>query len=161
MSLSALAAKVLRRARKRGWLIATAESCTGGLFAHKLTNCEGLSHHFERGFVVYTEAAKIEMLGVSAATLAAHTDVSREVAAEMAAGALSRSQAHIAIAVTGFAGPAGPGDPPGLVYIAIARRDAAIVSQEFNFESDDRRQICRLALFEGLKMLSEAIGDDG
>ena len=88
-------------------MMATAESCTGGLIAGACTEISGSSDWFERGFVTYSNAAKIDMLGVRAATLAAHGAVSEAVAAEMAAGALARADAQIAMSVTGIAGPGG------------------------------------------------------
>ncbi len=106
----------------RGVSLATAESCTGGLIAAACTALAGSSLWFERGFVTYSNAAKTEMLGVDPALLAAHGAVSAEVACAMAAGALERSQASWAVAVTGIAGPGGatPGKPVGTVWLALA-----------------------------------------
>lgn len=116
------AAEVLEAARARGILIATAESCTGGLVMAALTEVPGSSASVDRGFVTYSNAAKQDMLGVEAATLAAHGAVSEPVAVEMAAGALRRSDAGIAVAVTGIAGPGGSGHKPeGRVCFAVAR----------------------------------------
>lgn len=103
----ALATDLLARARAAGVMIATAESCTAGLIAGAITEIAGSSAVFDRGFVTYTNAAKIDMLGVSPATLDAHGAVSKQVAAEMANGALTRSNAAIAVSVTGIAGPGG------------------------------------------------------
>ncbi len=103
----ALATDLLARARAAGVMIATAESCTAGLIAGAITEIAGSSAVFDRGFVTYTNAAKIDMLGVSPATLDAHGAVSEQVAAEMANGALTRSDANIAVSVTGIAGPGG------------------------------------------------------
>lgn len=115
---------VLDAARARGLRIATAESCTGGLLAAALTALPGSSRVFERGFVTYSNEAKIEMLGVGRATLEAHGAVSEAVAAEMAAGALSRSRAQLAVAVTGIAGPGGSEHKPeGRVCFGIATPD--------------------------------------
>lgn len=113
--------------RKRGWRLATAESCTGGLFAALCTSVAGSSDWFERGFVTYSNAAKTEALGVDAALIAAHGAVSEPVAQAMAAGVLAHSPADLALAVTGIAGPGGatPGKPVGLVWLAWASRDAA------------------------------------
>lgn len=106
------AARVLEMAKARGIMIATAESCTGGMVAAALTDVPGSSAVVERGFVTYTNNAKTEMLGVSPATLAAHGAVSEPVAAEMAAGALAHAPVQLAVAVTGIAGPGGS-DPEG------------------------------------------------
>ena len=102
MIAPALAGRVLAAARARGLRIATAESCTGGLISAALTDIAGASDVFEAGFVTYSNAAKTAMLGVSAATLAREGAVSEAVAAEMAAGALARAQADVAVAVTGI-----------------------------------------------------------
>ena len=106
----------------RGERLATAESCTGGLIAAACTSLAGSSEWFERGFVTYSNAAKSELLGVPEALIAAHGAVSAEVAAAMAEGALMRSKASVAVAVTGVAGPSGgtPAKPVGTVWIATA-----------------------------------------
>lgn len=102
-------------------MIATAESCTGGMVAAAITDKPGSSHIFDRGFVTYTNAAKMQMLEVKAATLEAHGAVSQEVAEEMARGALTHSDAQIAVAITGIAGPGGSDHKPeGRVCFAIA-----------------------------------------
>ncbi|KRW95438.1 damage-inducible protein CinA [Paracoccus sp. MKU1] len=102
-------------------MIATAESCTGGLIAGRLTDVAGSSDAVDRGFVTYSNAAKIEMLGIRPETLEAHGAVSEEIAAEMASGALARSQAGVAVAVTGIAGPGGSErKPEGRVCFGIA-----------------------------------------
>jgi nicotinamide-nucleotide amidase len=106
--------------RARGWRLATAESCTGGLVAAACTAVSGSSDWFERGFVTYSNEAKVEMLGVDPALIVAHGAVSEEVARAMAEGVLARSQAQLALAVTGIAGPTGavPGKPVGTVWLA-------------------------------------------
>ena len=108
--------------RARGWRMATAESCTGGLIAALCTSVAGSSDWFDRGFVTYSNAAKTEQLGVPAALIEAHGAVSDEVARAMAVGALAHSQAQLAVAVTGIAGPGGavPGKPVGTVWLAWA-----------------------------------------
>ena len=113
--------------RARGWRIATAESCTGGLIAGFCTDLAGSSDWFERGFVTYSNAAKTEMLGVPAGLIAAGGAVSEAVARLMAAGALQRSTADLAVAVTGVAGPAGgsAAKPVGTVWLAWAWRSTA------------------------------------
>ena len=109
--------------RSRGLKIATAESCTGGLIAAACTAVAGSSDWFERGFVTYSNEAKVELLGVPMALIQAHGAVSAEVARAMAGGALARSHAALAVAVTGIAGPSGamPGKPVGTVWLAVAR----------------------------------------
>ena len=113
--------------RARGWRIATAESCTGGLIAGFCTDLAGSSDWFERGFVTYSNAAKTEMLGVPAGLIAADGAVSEAVARLMATGALQRSTADVSVAVTGVAGPAGgsAAKPVGTVWLAWAWRSAA------------------------------------
>ncbi len=113
---------VLDRCRTMSLRLATAESCTGGLIAACLTAVPGSSDVFDRGFVTYDNAAKVEMLGVTEASLAAHGAVSEAVACAMAEGALANAAAQIAVATTGIAGPGGgtKTKPVGLVYIAVA-----------------------------------------
>lgn len=122
--LEALAADVGARLAARGWLLATAESCTGGGIAHAVTTIPGSSGWFDRGFVTYSNAAKQELLGVAAETLAAHGAVSEPTAREMATGALRASAAHVAVAVTGIAGPDGgsAAKPVGTVCFGWAVR---------------------------------------
>lgn len=105
----ALANAVLKRADSEGLLLATAESCTGGLLATLLTDIPGLSHCFECGFVVYSDQAKIGLLGIPRDVIERHGAVSRNTACEMAQRALANCDAHFALSITGFAGPAGPG----------------------------------------------------
>jgi len=114
--------------RARGWMCATAESCTGGLVAGAITAVAGSSAWFERGFVTYSNEAKATMLLVPPATLEAHGAVSEPTARAMAVGALAQSRAHVAVAVTGIAGPGGavPGKPVGTVCFAWAARDGAV-----------------------------------
>lgn len=106
--------------RRRGWRMAAAESCTGGLIAASCTMVAGSSDWFERGFVSYSNAAKTELLGVPPSLIAGHGAVSEEVALAMAGGALSRAPVQLAVAVTGIAGPGGavPGKPVGTVWLA-------------------------------------------
>ncbi|WP_415402757.1 CinA family protein [Tateyamaria sp. SN3-11] len=116
-----VAVEVLDLAKERGIMIATAESCTGGMVAAALTDIPGSSAVVERGFVTYTNIAKIEMLGVSPATLDAHGAVSEEVAAEMAAGALAHAPVQLAVSITGIAGPGGSEfKPEGRVCFGVA-----------------------------------------
>jgi len=122
----------------RRWTVATAESCTGGLIAGAITGVAGSSGWFERGFVTYSNEAKVEMLGVRRETLAAHGAVSEATVREMAAGAVERSRADIAVAVTGVAGPSGgtPDKPVGLVCFAWARRGGAVEARTERFGGD-------------------------
>jgi len=122
-----LAESVLTAYRTRGWHVATAESCTGGLVAAALTAIAGSSDVVERGFVTYSNEAKIEMLAVPSDTIAAHGAVSAQTAAAMARGAVRRAAADVAVSITGIVGPGGGTSqkPVGLVYLGVARRDGA------------------------------------
>ncbi len=143
---------------KRGLVAATAESCTGGLIAAALTEIAGSSAVVDRGFVTYSNNAKIELLKVSEGTLATHGAVSRQTAIEMVEGALAASRADIAVAVTGIAGPGGgSGEKPvGLVHIAAANRNGATLHREMRY-GDIGRQAIRLATVRtALQMLIEA-----
>jgi nicotinamide-nucleotide amidase len=124
--------------RARGWMLATAESCTGGLIAGACTEISGSSDWFDRGFVTYSNAAKTEMLGVPAALIQAHGAVSEAVACAMAAGALARSQAQCAVAVTGVAGPTGGSadKPVGTVWLAWATPSGQVEAKRHLFSGD-------------------------
>ena len=125
MIAEARARALLDAARRRGWRIATAESCTGGLVAAALTDIAGSSDVFDRGFVTYSYPAKVAMLGVPQVLLTDHGAVSESVARAMAEGALAASGADVAVAVTGVAGPGGSEQKPeGLVWFATATADA-------------------------------------
>ncbi len=140
-------------------MAATAESCTGGLIAGLLTEIPGSSDMLERGFVVYSNAAKQELLGVPAETLVNHGAVSGETAVAMAEGALANSRAEVAVSVTGIAGPDGgtAGKPVGLVHFACARRGKPTVAREERF-GDIGRGAVRLASVEiGLDLLEAAL----
>src|SRR5688500_5457074 len=115
--------KVLQLACDRELMLATAKSCTGGLLAALLTDVPGCSHAFERGFVVYTNEAKAQMLDIDAERIEQLGAVSKEIALDMAHGALRRSEADVALSITGFAGPGKPGDEEGKVHFACARQD--------------------------------------
>ena len=144
--------------RERKLLVAAAESCTGGLVACAITDVAGASEVFDRGFVTYSNAAKIEMLGVPAETLAAHGAVSAEVARAMALGALAHSNADIAVAVTGIAGPGGgtAEKPVGLVHFACARKGAGVDHFERRFGALTREAIREASVFQALDMLTNA-----
>jgi nicotinamide-nucleotide amidase len=153
-----LAEAVLAACRMRGWHLATAESCTGGLVAAALTAIAGSSDVVERGFVTYSNEAKIELLGVPAETIAAHGAVSAQTAAAMARGAVARTPADLAVSIAGIAGPGGgtPQKPVGLVYLGAARRDGACRVERRIFPGD-RTAIRDAALVLALEMLqSEA-----
>lgn len=151
--------RVLELACDRELLLTTAESCTGGLLAALLTDVPGCSHAFERGFVVYTDEAKAELLGVSRDELAAHGAVSRGVAVAMAHGALRRSHADVALSITGFAGPAGAQDEEGLVHFACVRRNGPTRHREEHFGACGRQEIRLAALGIALEMLERALDD--
>ena len=134
----AAAARLLEACRARGVRLATAESCTGGLIAAALTSVAGSSDVVDRGFVTYSNAAKTEMLGVSAALIADQGAVSEAVARAMADGALARSGATIAVSVTGVAGPGGGSaeKPVGLVWFGLAQRGAPTAAERQVFPGD-------------------------
>ena len=157
--LLALAAELLDAARARGDLIATAESCTGGLVAAALTAIPGASDVFERGFVTYSNAAKSEMLGVPFWLIERHGAVSEDVARAMAGGALTHSQASLAVSVTGIAGPDGgtPDKPVGLVYFAAGRRDGPIWDERMEFGDVGREEIRRLSVERALRLLRSVL----
>jgi nicotinamide-nucleotide amidase len=152
-----LAVRFLKACGARGILAATAESCTGGLIIAALTDIPGSSSVVDRGFVTYSNDAKIEMIGVSKETLDRHGAVSAETATEMAAGALAHSRAGIALAVTGIAGPDGgsPEKPVGLVWFGVAVTGRPARSEKRLFENRGRgfirRESVRTALEIGLK----------
>ena len=137
---------LLAACRKKHLKLATAESCTGGLIAAILTEVAGSSDVFERGFVTYSNEAKTELIAVPAALIERHGAVSAEVARAMAAGALDRSRAHIAVSVTGVAGPSGGTEakPVGLVHLAAARRGGPLLHKEIRLGNIGRGAI-RLA----------------
>jgi nicotinamide-nucleotide amidase len=151
----ALAVEVLSACRKRGELVASAESCTGGLVAATITSIPGCSDCFERGFVTYSNAAKSEMLGVPAWLIERHGAVSEDVARAMAGGALNHSRATLAVSVTGIAGPDGGSEdkPVGLVHFAAARRDQPIIHQMAMFGDLGRSQVQTKSVEQALKLL--------
>ncbi|WP_066516318.1 CinA family protein [Sphingobium cloacae] len=137
--------------------IATAESCTGGLLASLLTDVEGASHAFERGFVVYSKESKCELLGVARARIDACGAVSREVAIAMATGAINQSHADIALAVTGYAGSAPPGQEAGLVHFACASKGGAVEHREAHFGNIGRGPVRIGTLGIALEMMMDAV----
>ncbi|MBX4931211.1 CinA family protein [Rhizobium bangladeshense] len=144
--INSAAAAIIRDFTAAGLMISTAESCTGGLIAGALTEISGSSAVVDRGFVTYTNTAKIEMLGVQEQTLLGFGAVSEETARQMAHGALFRSRAAIAIAVTGIAGPGGGSaeKPVGLVHLAAKSRTGALVHRKMLY-GDIGRSAVRLA----------------
>jgi nicotinamide-nucleotide amidase len=148
---------LLDRARTREVMIACAESCTGGMVAAALTDLPGSSAIFDRGFVTYTNAAKIDLLGVSPDTLTAHGAVSEQVALEMARGALARSGAQIAVSITGIAGPGGSEHKPeGRVCFGLATT-SGITTQTQEFGALGRDKVRRAARDFALGLIFEAI----
>ena len=153
------ATAVLDACRARGLMLATAESCTGGLIVAALTAIAGSSDVVERGFVTYSNAAKTEMLGVPEALIAAEGAVSAPVARAMAAGALARSRASIAVSVTGVAGPGGGTEakPVGLVWFGLAVRGGAVVSERRVFPGD-RAAVRAATVAHALALIAAAAG---
>lgn len=153
-----LAAQVLEAAKARGTMIATAESCTGGMVAAALTDIAGSSAVVECGFVTYSNAAKTRMLGVAPETLATHGAVSEAVAREMASGALAHSAARLAVAITGIAGPGGSEHKPeGRVCFAVATPDWATRAETVDFGPIGRARVRAAARDHALTLLLEAL----
>lgn len=152
-----LAAALLEAARARGVMIATAESCTGGLLSGAITAVAGSSAIFERGFVTYSNAAKVALLGVRPETLQAHGAVSEEVAAEMAQGALRSSAAELAVSVTGIAGPGGSeAKPEGRVCFGLyGPRGTATGTVEFGPRG--RAAVRAASVLHGLRLLVDEL----
>ena len=145
---------LLAKACERELVLATAESCTGGMLASLLTDVQGVAHAFDRGFVTYSEEAKTELLGVPAELIRAKGAVSREVAIAMAEGALSRSRANIALAITGFADT---GEEPGLVHFACARNGRITAHREEHFGPVGRGATRIAALEVAVQMMTEML----
>ena len=152
-------AKLLAEARYWGVKVATAESCTGGMVAAALTDVAGSSDVFERGFVTYSNDAKVEMLGVLPETLEAHGAVSEAVAREMAEGALAHSAADLAVSITGIAGPGGSEHKPeGRVCFGLARRGRATRVETVEFGARGRAKVRKAATEHALGLLARATG---
>ncbi len=149
---------ILAAARARGQRIATAESCTGGMVAAALTDIPGGSDVFEVGYVTYSNAAKLDLLAVQAATLTASGAVSEAVAAEMADGAAQRSGAELAIAITGIAGPGGSEHKPeGRVCFGLARKGHPTMAETVEFGALGRAKVRAAARDHALDMLARAL----
>jgi len=150
-----LAQSVLDACRARGWHVATAESCTGGLVAGALTAIAGSSDVVERGFVTYSNEAKSELLGVPPETIEAHGAVSSQTTAAMAEGAVARAPVDLAISVTGVAGPGGgsTAKPVGLVIFGLARRNGPCRTERHVFDGD-RSSMRQGALQMALELLA-------
>lgn len=153
-------AELLDRAKALNVMIATAESCTGGMVAAALTDIPGSSAVVDRGFVTYTNAAKQDMLGVRAETLAAHGAASEEVAREMAEGALTHSQAQLAVSITGIAGPGGSEfKPEGRVCFGLAVTDHPTLTETVEFGAAGRANVRRAARDHALKLLEIGLSE--
>ena len=153
------AATLLDAYREKGLKIATAESCTVGLVAALLTEISGSSSVMERGFVTYSNEAKIELIGVPAELIAAHGAVSEPVARAMAEGALAHSRADVAVGITGVAGPTGgtATKPVGLVHFGLARKGAATIHLERRYGDLGREIVRRRAVEDALALLEQAV----
>jgi nicotinamide-nucleotide amidase len=156
--LHQLAAELGDKLRARGWMLATAESCTGGWVGHLLTSLPGSSNWYERGFITYANAAKVEMLGVPAETLDHYGAVSEETASAMATGALRNSHAQATLAISGIAGPGGgtPQKPVGLVCYGWALEDGTVMSSTCRLDGD-REEIRSRAVAAALRGLIDLV----
>ena len=157
--LDDLSRRVLHAARALGLTVTAAESCTGGLVAASLCAIAGASDVFERGFVTYSNLAKMQMIGVPAQTLEAHGAVSEATARAMAAGALAASPCDLAVAITGIAGPGGGSEakPVGTVHIAVATRSGLSLHRHEAFGDRTREAIQRASAASALSLLLDAM----
>jgi len=151
--------KVASLLKERRVKVATAESCTGGLIGHTITNIPGSSEYYEGGVISYSNALKMNLLGVKGETLAAHGAVSEETAREMAEGVRKKANVDVGIATTGIAGPGGgtPEKPVGLVYIAISTEKGTKVEKHLFYGNrwENKESTCRAALMLLLNYLEE------
>lgn len=156
-SSDVLALKLASLLIQKQWLLATAESCTGGMIAAACTDLSGSSAWFERGFVTYSNAAKMDSLGVAADVLAEHGAVSKAVAQAMAQGALRHSRAQVAVAVTGVAGPTGGSEskPVGTVWFGFATQNG-VVTETRRFDGD-RAAVRQATVQHALQRLAELV----
>ena len=157
---SALEEKIVSLLQEKGWKIASAESCSGGMIASRLVNVSGVSDVFEEGYITYSNAAKHKLLGVSKQSLGQYGAVSSQVAGEMALGAARQARARAAIAVTGIAGPGGgtPQKPVGLVYIGCYV-DGRVFVTENHFQGS-RQEIRTATTQAALSLLLEKLTQD-
>jgi nicotinamide-nucleotide amidase len=151
------AERLMRAICDRELKLASAESCTGGMFAALMTDIEGCGHGFDRGFVTYSKDAKQRVLGIDRSLLDQNDAVSEIVARAMAEGALLQSNADIALGITGFAGPGVPGQEEGLVHIALARRGRPTLHREKHFGAAGRGAIRVNSLKTMLDMLEQSL----
>ena len=152
-----LAKDIVERASATGIVISTAESCTGGMISAAITDIAGSSRVLDRGFVTYSNAAKMDMLGVSAETLDTHGAVSEQVAAEMAAGALKHSNATLTVSVTGIAGPGGSDfKPEGRVCFGLATKDG-VETQQVDFGPLGRAGVRDATVLHALELLLQKL----
>ncbi|MDD9921716.1 MAG: CinA family protein [Boseongicola sp.] len=152
------AEQLLNMARTKGFMVATAESCTGGMVSAALTDIPGSSDVVDRGFVTYTNEAKMEMLGVRPETLDAYGAVSEETAREMAEGALKNSRADLAVSITGIAGPGGSDfKPEGRVCFGVAMADKGTETETVEFGAIGRSKVRANSVQHALKMLISAL----
>jgi nicotinamide-nucleotide amidase len=151
------AKRLLDICKRKRLTVATAESCTAGLVAGTLTEIPGVSSILDRGFITYSNQAKQDMVGVSAATLTAHGAVSRQTAEEMARGALAHAPVDLAVSVTGIAGPDGGSaeKPVGLVHFGAAARSGKLIHAERRFGNLGRSEIRKLSVLQAFRMLHE------
>ena len=155
--IEAMAARIISAFGARRLTLATAESCTGGLIIGALTEIAGSSTVVDRGFITYSNQAKIDLLGVRAETLERYGAVSRQTALEMVEGALSRSGCDVAVAVTGIAGPGGGSaeKPVGLVHLAAGARAGTVLHREMRYGDGGRAEIRLATVRTALEMLAE------
>jgi nicotinamide-nucleotide amidase len=151
------ARQLLDICKRKNLLVATAESCTAGLVAGTLTEVPGTSSILDRGFITYSNDAKHEMLGVPRDILAKHGAVSRETAEAMARGVLGRSRVHLAVSVTGIAGPDGGSEqkPVGLVHFAAASHGGTLIAAEKRFGNVGRAEVRKRSVLQAFRMLHE------
>ncbi|NGM48401.1 CinA family protein [Caulobacter sp. 602-2] len=159
IEIETLARLLIDEAREKKLRLATVESCTGGLVAGSICAISGASDVFERGFVTYTNRAKTEQVGVPGDLIADHGAVSEPVARMMAEGGLANSNAHVAVAITGIAGPGGgtPMKPVGTVHFAVARANRSVTHRHEHFEGLPREGVQLAAIQTALEMLREAV----
>ena len=151
------AKRLLDICKRKNLILATAESCTAGLVAGTLAEVPGISSMLDRGFITYSNQAKQDMLGVSAATLEKHGAVSRETAEEMARGALAHAPVDLSVSVTGIAGPDGGSEekPVGLVHFAVASRSGGLVHAEKRFGNIGRSEVRKQSVLQAFRMLHD------